>query len=78
MEISGQTISDRTLATVVTINISAASIRAAIDQAISHAMPILSALAVLLQIAIGAVTLYHLLKNRKKDNSNEKDPPTDP
>jgi len=77
MEISDRTISGRTLATVVTVNISAAGIRAAINQAISHAMPILSALAVLLQIAIGAVTLYHLLKNRKK-NTDEKDPPTDP
>lgn len=70
-------VSDRTLAVAATVNVSAAGIRAAIDQAISHAMPILSALAVILQIAIGVVTLYHLLKNRKK-NSNEKDPPSTP
>jgi Na+/H+ antiporter NhaB len=67
-------VSNKTLAAIAAINISAAGARAAVNYFLAHIVPILSGIAVVIQVAIGAITLYHLLKNKKKD-ANEKNPP---
>lgn len=59
-------VSNKTLAYVAGINLSAAGLRSAVDFFTVHIVPILSGIAVLIQVIIGAVTLYHLLKNAKK------------
>lgn len=64
-------VSNLTLATVATVNFSAAGIRSAVESFVAHASPVLSALAIILQIAIGAITLYHLVKNTKKASPSD-------
>lgn len=64
-------VSNKTLGAIVAINTSAAGLRAISDYFLAHIVPILSGFAVVIQVAIGLVTLYHLLKNKKIKN-NEK------
>ena len=63
-------VSNKTLGAVAAINLSVAGLRAVSDYFLAHIVPILSGVAVVIQVAIGVVTLYHLLKNKK--NKDEK------
>jgi NADH:ubiquinone oxidoreductase subunit K len=62
---------DQKFVMLASLNISLAGITAFIQKAITPVLPILSALAIVVQIAIGIVTLVHLFRKPKKEIPNE-------